>query len=292
MDIVIGATGHVGSALTHRLLTMGKATTIVTHSPQKQKVQELEQQGAKVAVADVYDTESLHDIFQKGERLFMLNPPGDFTKDSVQMEKQSVQNMLEALVGTPIKKVVAESTYGATKGDGIGDLGILYEMEEGLRESEIPLSVVRGAYYMSNWDGFLQTARDHGYIPSFYPENFKLSMVSPKDLGEFGAKLMTEPITSQGIYYVEGPRQYTPREVARAFGKFLGRDVRVHVVPEDQWVDTLLDQGFSPESAQSMAKMTEVTLHGKFKRPPNPVHGSTTLESYIAKLVHDNSTVH
>lgn len=284
MDIIIGATGNVGSALAKRLLSMEKPTTIVTHSPQN--VEEWQNRGATVAVVDIRDSDALRDVLSTGERLFMLNPPGDVTQNSIQQEKETVQSMLEALTGTSIKKVVAESTYGAQKGDGLGDLGVLFEMEEGLRESRIPLSVVRGAYYMSNWDMALESAHDQGFIYSLYPESFALPMVSPKDLGEFGAKLMTEPIQSHGTYYVEGPQKYSPAQVATAFSKALGHKVKTIEIPQDRWVPWMMENGMSKESAESTAKMTKITLERDYKVPRNPVHGSTTLESYISQLVH------
>jgi hypothetical protein len=51
-------------------------------------------------------------------------------------------------------------------GNGIGDLGVLYEFEQAVLAAGLPTSIVRAAYYMSKWDSALDTARDEGVVRS------------------------------------------------------------------------------------------------------------------------------
>jgi uncharacterized protein YbjT (DUF2867 family) len=106
----------------------------------------------------VYDIDQLRSIIQQGKRLFVLNPPAPIVTDTAQEERRSVQSILSALRGSGIEKIVAESVYAAQPGDRIGDLGVLYELEQGLLKTGIPTSIIRAAYYMSNWDMALATA--------------------------------------------------------------------------------------------------------------------------------------
>jgi uncharacterized protein YbjT (DUF2867 family) len=149
MYIILGATGHVGSAVAETLLAQGEEVMVVTRD--KGKSEEWKQKGAKVAVADVNNVDELRQIFREGKRLFLLNPPASPSTDTVVEERKSMHSIISALKGSGIEKIVAESTYGAQAGDGIGDLGVLYEMEQKLAESDIPSTIIRGAYYMSNW---------------------------------------------------------------------------------------------------------------------------------------------
>ncbi|MCF0060261.1 NAD(P)H-binding protein [Dyadobacter chenwenxiniae] len=148
MYIILGATGHVGSAVAETLLTKGERVTVVTRDPAKSD--QWKQKGAEVAVADVHDVKRLRQIFQTGKRLFLLNPPASPDTDTVAEEKKSLASIMAAVEGSDFEKIVAQSTYGAHDGEGVGDLGVLYELEQKLSESRIPFSVVRGAYYMSN----------------------------------------------------------------------------------------------------------------------------------------------
>ena len=63
-----------------------------------------------------------------------------------------MRSIVEALRDTALEKIVAESTYEAQPVEHAGDSGVLYEMEKALAAQSIPHSIVRAAYYMSNWD--------------------------------------------------------------------------------------------------------------------------------------------
>jgi uncharacterized protein YbjT (DUF2867 family) len=283
MHIILGGPGNIGSVLASRLLERGEKVTIVSHDEKKRK--EWEGKGAKVAVVDVLEVDKLRKVLDTGERLFLLNPPADPATDTARQEEKTVTAILDALQGSKIQKVVAESTYGAQPGKGIGDLGVLYEMEQVLSRMGIPSSVMHGAYYMSNWAFSVQQIRETGKLYSLYPADFKLPMVSPADIGEFGADLMLEPLEKTGDYYIEGPEQYSPGDVAEAFREALGKPVEVVVIPQADWVSFLQQGGFSHQAAESMAAMTKITLEQDYKTPQTPVKGKTTLKEFIRGVV-------
>ncbi len=287
MHIILGGTGHVGSALVKRLLDAGEPVTLITHNPKKSgregKAKHDVPQRAKVALADVHDVPALRKIFQQGTRLFLLNPPAAPATDTDAEERATAKSIIEALQGTHFEKIVAESTYGAQPVERAGDLGILYDMEKALQAQPVPFSVIRAAYYMSNWDAALKTAREEGVIDSMYPEDFKLPMVAPQDLGEFAARLMTEPAGKTGLFYVEGPEQYGPGDVAAAFSEALNKPVSVRVAPREKWEEAFKAMGFSPAAAKSYAAMTAIT-RDRLYTADTPVRGKTSLRAYVQAL--------
>lgn len=283
MHIVLGATGHVGSAVTTALLDRGQPVTVVTRNGDR--AEPFRRRGAAVAVADVGDTQALRSVFQRGRHAFLLMPSADPSTDTVAEERRTVASIVRALEGVDLQKVVVQSTYGAQPGEGLGDLGVLYEFEQAVRAVGLHTSVVRGAYYMSNWDAALDTARGEGVVHTFLPADFALPMVAPADLGRVAARLLTEDVDDAGVHYVEGPGPYAAEDVARAFADALGRGVRVAETPRAAWVDAFRALGFSAAAAASYARMTGATLDGA-ERPATPERGPTTLTSYIASLVH------
>lgn len=283
MYIILGATGHIGSAVAQSLLDQGESVTIITHDAKKKA--EWQQKGATVALTDVYDTDPLRAVFQQGKRLFVLNPPAPITTDTAGEERRSVQSILAALRNSGIEKIVAESVYAAQPGDRIGDLGVLYELEQGLIKTGIPTSIIRAAYYMSNWDMALATAQQTSQVPTLYPPDFTLPMVAPQDLGVVGARLLQEPIDQTGLHYVEGPARYSSAAVAAAFGKALGKAVKAVETPRQDWVSRLQQTGFSQPAAESMAAMTAITLAQTYELPDAPIRGTITLQDYISALV-------
>ena len=177
MYIVLGGTGRVGSALTRELLARGETVTVISHDPDKREP--WQRRGAGFALADVGDTAALREIFARGRRLFLLNPPAPPDTDTDAVEKARVRSIVDALHGSALERIVVESTYGAQPAQRAGDLGVLYDLEQALRLQSIPHRAIRAAYYMSNWDAALATARERGAVESFFPADFLLPMVAP-----------------------------------------------------------------------------------------------------------------
>jgi len=247
--------------------------------------------GAKVAVADVHDVDSLRNIFRQGKRLFLVNPPADPSTDTDAEERKTVASLVAALEGSGLEKIVAESTYGAQPGERCGDLCILYDMEQALHAQSIPATIIRAAYYMSNWDVSLETARTECVVHTLYPPGFKLPMVAPQDLGQVAARLLTEPVESSGLHYVEGPERYSPTDAAVAFAHALGKPVQVVAASREQWKETFKSMGFSEPAAESYARMTAISVDERYSMPESPERGTVSLQHYISSLVgRDSST--
>ena len=75
MHVILGGTGHIGSALAQALLDCDEPVLIVTHDADKRS--DWGARGAEVAVVDVADTHALREVFRRGTRAFLLNPPAD-----------------------------------------------------------------------------------------------------------------------------------------------------------------------------------------------------------------------
>jgi uncharacterized protein YbjT (DUF2867 family) len=282
MHIILGATGHVGSAVAMTLLEQGEAVTVVTRDAGR--AEPFTQRGAAAAIADIHDTDTVRAVLRRGRSAFLLMPPADPSTDTVTEERRTVASIVRAVQGTDLQKVVLQSTYGAQPGEGLGDLSVLYEFERAVAALGVHTSIVRAAYYMSNWDSALATARDEGVVHTFFPSDFALPMVAPADLGRVAARLLTSEIDHTGVRYVEGPTTYTPADVAHAFAQALGRDVRAVETPRSEWLSAFQALGFSPAAAASYARMTAVTVD-RVERPDTPERGHTTLAEYINALV-------
>lgn len=283
MFIVMGATGHVGAGVADHLLAHGHNVTILTRHPGDCGA--WVDKGAAVVEADAENSRSLKEAFRRGTRAFLLNPPADPTSDTDATERRTIANILGALEGSDLEKVVAASTYGAQPGEAIGDLSTLWQLEEGLRSQPIPAAINRGAYYMTNWLGFLEVVRSTGVLPSMFPSDTKMPMVAPADLGRAAAERLMAPVDDISIQYIEGPVRYTPQDVAEALSVALNREVAMDVAPRETWTDVFRSSGFSSEAACAYARMTAVSLDSDFGTPVSPRHGATDLRTFIADAV-------
>ena len=281
MFIVMGGTGNVGGAVTSALLAQGEPVAIVTR--RRAKAAHWIELGARVLEADVLEPTSLRAAFRQGKRAFVLNPPADPTHDTDALERRTVRCILEALEDCGLEKVVAASTAGAQAGDRIGDLSVLWELEQGLHDQPIPAAIQRGAYYMSNWDAQLATARESGRLQSMIPAQMSVPMVSPADLGQLAAQPLRSPLHDIGVRHVEGPRRYSPNMVAQVFSELLGRTVEVTVTPREQLRQGFEALGFCEAAAHSYARMTALSIDRHLELPHEALRGPTTLEEHLRR---------
>jgi uncharacterized protein YbjT (DUF2867 family) len=261
--------------------------TVVTR--ERSRAEALERAGAMIAVADVRDVEAIRAIFRTGRRAFLLNPPADVRGDNDIEERLTASAIVAAVKGSGLEKIVAASTYGAQPGERLGDLNVLFDFEEGLRTQGVPVAINRGAYYFSNWLAQIGAVRKEGKLQSFFPADFRLPMVSPRDLGEAAARRLAEPVDATGLHHVEGPRRYSPQDVADALAAAVKRPVEVEVVPREHWEAAFRTIGFSVAAAHSYARMTAATLDEHYEMPGEPERGIDTLQEFVYRCVSDRA---
>lgn len=283
MYVIMGATGHVGGAAARALRHAGREVIAITR--EASHAGSLRGIGAEVAEADVRDIDTLRGVFRRGRRAFLLNPPADVSGDTDVEERETTRCILAALDGSGLERIVAESTYGAQPGERLGDLSVLHELEQGLRAQPIPATIQRAAYYMSNWDDAFGPVREKGELPTMLPPDLKLPMVAPADLGAVAARLLQGDDDPAALVYVEGPERYSSADVAAAFGRALGRDVRPVAISRDNWEATYRRLGFSAAAAASYARMTALSVDEGFAMPDRPLRGQVTLDAYVGELV-------
>ncbi|TFW19814.1 NAD-dependent epimerase/dehydratase family protein [Massilia arenosa] len=282
MFVIMGASGHVGAEVMRALVQAEQHVIAVTHDPAHARA--WEGTGVQTAIADLEQPESLRQVFRRGRRAFLLNPPAAVDGDTDARERHTAACIVEAVRDAGLEKVVIESTGGARPGERLGDLNVLWELEEGVRRLGVPAAINRAGFYMSNWDAQLPAIRETGKLVSLFPRGLKLPMAAPRDLGAAAAKRLLSPVTDTGIRYVEGPERYSADDVAAAFAAALQRDVQVEVVPRDGWVASFRSLGFSEPAAQSYARMTG-TVMDDLDLPGDPLRGTVPLQDYIRSLV-------
>ncbi len=231
---------------------------------------------------DVGDTDALCAVLSRGKRAFLLNPPADPATDTNSEELRTGRSIAEAIKASDLEKVVVASTYGAQRGDAIGDLSVLWEFEQLVAATGVPAAIDRGAYYFTNFDQLVESAKQ-GVLPTPFGQDFILPMVSPIDLASAAVARLMSTINDTGVQFVEGPTRYAMSDGARVFAQALGRDVKVQQIPRDEIEDNFRSLGFSVPAARAYARMTMATLDGA-EMPTELTRGRVTLEDHIASL--------
>lgn len=284
MNLILGATGRVGSVLVANLLKKGQPVRAVIRS--SVKAPDLISKGVEVFVADYFDGAALKKAFQGGSSVFLLTPENPECNDFINESRTIINNYREAIISAKINKIIGLSSGGAQHESGTGNLVASYLLEHSFASLENEQTFVRPAYYYSNWMGYLELVKEHGILPTFFPPEMKLPMVAPADVGAFLAELMSDDTPHERIYEISGPYAYSSSEIAQIFATVLERSVTVQQVSPEAWESTLLQAGFSQDGARNLMLMTKAVIDGRTKdTTPNPIRCATDFKTYLKNII-------
>lgn len=284
MNLILGATGRVGSMLVTNLLKKGQPVRAVIRS--SVKAPDLISKGVEVFVADYFDGAALKKAFQGGSSVFLLTPENPECVDFINESRTIIKNYREAIISAKVTKIIGLSSGGAQHPSGTGNLVASYLLEHAFSDLEIEQTFVRPAYYYSNWIGYLELVKEHGILPTFFPPAMKLPMIAPEDVAAFLAELMCDATPHERIYEITGPYAYSSLEIAQIFAAVLERSVTVQQIPPEAWESTLLQAGFSKDGAHNLMLMTQAVIDGKTKNTtPNPFRCATDFKTYLKNII-------
>jgi uncharacterized protein YbjT (DUF2867 family) len=241
MYAITGITGKVGGALAKNLLAEGQPVRAVIRDANKGRA--WAELGCEVSLADMEDATALTSAFTGATGVFIL-PPSEFDPEPGYPEAQRViDSVVSALTGAKPASVLCLSTIGAdAERDNL--LSQRTMMEEALMKLGLPLTILRAGWFIENtvWDA--PSACGAGVIHSFLqPTDQAFAMVATADVGRVAADLMRGTWIGTRIVELEGPRRVSPDDLALAFGRALGKAVRVETVPRDGWETLFRAQG-------------------------------------------------
>jgi uncharacterized protein YbjT (DUF2867 family) len=283
MNIVLGASGQVGSMLVDNLLKKGEPVRAVIRNDLK--AQELENRGAEVIIADYLDLEALKKAFYGGKSVFLLTPENPTCDNFLRETQLLLNNYRESILQSGATKIVGLSSGGAHIESGAGNLEASYMLEHTFSEINIEQVYVRPAYYFSNWLGYLDLVKDYGILPTFFPPEMKVPMIAPPDVAEFLSDAMICKTKQERIYEIAGPQLYSSLDIAKIFGDFLNKNVSVQQVLPEEWESTLIQAGFSKDGAKNLMLMTQAVIDGKTKNEAiNPIQFYTDFRKYLINI--------
>jgi uncharacterized protein YbjT (DUF2867 family) len=285
MYVIAGVSGNTGSIVANTLLEQGKKVRVLVRDAAKGELWKA--RGAEVALASVDDEEALTRAFEGATAAYILSPPDVASKDFIGERRATIESIARAVERSKVPHVVFLSSVGAQHEAGTGPIRTLHFGEERLAKTPAKTTFIRAAYFLDNWASVLSAAA-HGKLPSFLPPDRVVPMVSTKDIGLVAAKALLEPPTGKTeIIELSGARDYSPRELATALGKIVGKPVEIDTAPLEAVVPAFTSFGFSTNVAGLFQEMYAgiangaVAFEGKGARQ---VRGSVDAETAFRAL--------
>lgn len=272
--------GHVGRHLTRSLIRAAVCPLLLLRDPERLEP-EL-RAVADVAVADSRDPGEVIAATRGVDALYWVDPPtlGDRPLDDY---ARATDALVQAVTANRIRRVVFQSSVGAEKRRGAGEIDGLAATELALDRLGIDVTHLRCGYFFTNL-AFQADAIRSGSIPVLLPIDARMSWVAPRDIAEVAAGLLLSPGWSgRRVQAVHGPVDLSWHEVAQLLTEELGRPVEARRIPDEEMRDAYLAMGMSPSWTEAMLGMSIGLREGFVPEQPRTVATTTptTLRSWI-----------
>jgi len=280
---VMGITGQVGGAVVRHLLANGQQVRGLVRDPAKAR--DWEAKGVELASAESGDASALTTAVRGTDGAFVMLPPFFAPSPDFREARAIADALAQALAAAKPGKVVVLSTVGGHHDHGVGILAQLHILENALAALPVPTAIVRAAWFMENaaWD--VESAKA-GTIASFLlPLDRAIPVVATDDIGRVIAETLTGEWSGRRVIELEGPRRYSPNDLAAAFASALGHPVTAQIVPRETWDGLFRSQGAADPALR--IEMLDAFNSGwaDFQGPPAlQVKGRVKLDEVIRSL--------
>lgn len=266
--LITGATGKVGSLLVKDLTEAKASVKALVRT--EEKGESLRAQGIEPVIGDFDKPETLLPALAGSKRVFLLSAP-----DERMVERES--NFIEAARRAGVAQLVKLSAFGVSE-DAQFSLGQWhYQIEQQVKQSGIPFTILRPNGFMQNMFGNARTIREQGVFYAPLGEA-KVSIIDARDIARVASIALTNEGHEGRIYELTGPEALSYQEVAEKFSAVLGKEVRYIDVPMEAARQGMLDAGMQAWLADAIVELLEHYITGGAARVTETVKEVTGSE--------------
>ncbi len=215
MHLILGGTGTVGGAVVRELMSRNESVRVLTRSPEKVRALPY---GAEAVVGDLRDPGGYHRVFSGFDTLFLINA---VSETELQEGLAAVNEARRAGAA----RIVYVSAHDAEKGPHVPHLASKLAIEEAIRRSGVPYTILRPNNFYQNDYWFRAAIQRHGVYPQPIGD-VGLSRVDVRDIAEAAANALTRSGFENRAFALVGPEPLTGADCARAYSEVFGREVR------------------------------------------------------------------
>jgi uncharacterized protein YbjT (DUF2867 family) len=272
--------GHVGSHVLRRLVQAGAYPRVLMRDPGV--LDPVWHDHVEAVACDQDDPDAVLDATRGVEALFWVSPTLP-DADPVAAHARLGGHVAKAVTENGIARTVFQSSVGAEKRRGAGEIDGLARTEEALDATGAPVLHLRAGYFFSNLLMDLDALRA-GVLRTANPLDAPMPWVDPRDVAEVAAGRLLRPWRQGGVTAVHGPEHLTFSQVASILTTALGRPVRVERLSDDELRAGLGAVGLGEAQVEAIVGMS-TGLRDDFV-PEQPRSALTTTPSTLAGWAH------
>jgi uncharacterized protein YbjT (DUF2867 family) len=188
--LVTGATGKQGGAVIRHLRAKGFPLRALTRNPDQPEARALiNQTGVEIARGDYEDKPSLLRALEDVYGVFSVQTP---FPDGVETEVRQGTALIDAAHSSDVSHFVYSSVGSADQHTGIPHFESKWKIEEHLRGTGMPYTILRPVYFMENWLQMKDMIDQGKVMLPLTPETI-LQQIAVDDIGAFAAMVFEHP---------------------------------------------------------------------------------------------------
>ncbi len=286
MYAVAGVTGHTGFLVARTLLDRGESVRAIVRN--REHIYKWRDRGAEVMVADLTDVPALAMALERVKGAYLLSPQSLY--DNRPLEKWGRQNesIVTAVQKARLKNTVFLSSIGAHQKQSPGLVRALYDAEQKFKVAQVPVTVLRPAYFYENWIPALSTVHEKDQLPTYLNPGRSIPMVSVEDVARTAVDLLLNPADSSRVVELSGPREYSPKDIQNILEQDLNRKLALFHYSEKEWRKLWDKEEVDPEMIELLTETCNGLNRKKIKFSGNNVEsrkGTVTMEDFLGKWV-------
>jgi uncharacterized protein YbjT (DUF2867 family) len=257
--LVTGATGKQGGALARLLLKRGHRVHAFVRSPDSPAARELAERHAELVPGDFDDPESLERAMQGVDAVFAMATP--FQGGGLEGEVRHGRHLIDAAKIARVRHFIYSSVAGADQNTGIPHFETKHVVEEHLRRSGLPYTIVAPVFFMENFlgDSYVQGLRE-GVLSLPLAPHRGLQLVPMADLAAFCTRVMEWPEELYGKRFEVASDEVTGEQAAALLSYVSGHKLHFAETPLEAVRSANEDLGIMFEWLQRVGYHANISL--------------------------------
>ncbi len=271
-------TGHVGRHVVTALLRAGVRPLLLLRDPSRLDPRLRDE--VDLAVVDQFDPASVVAATAGVDALFWVDPTTG-SEDPLGDYARATEAVTRAVTVNGIRRVVFQSSVGAERRSGAGEIDGLAATEVALDATGVDVTHLRCGFFFSNLELYLDEIRS-GTLAVILPPDQPLAWVAPRDIAEVAvARLLSADWSGRCVQAVHGPVDLTWQQAAEIASAAIGHPFVVERIADDEMRERLrgsgmtdglveavvgmstgLREGFTPEQVRTVRTTTPTSLAG------------------------------
>jgi uncharacterized protein YbjT (DUF2867 family) len=277
MIAIMGASGHTGRAAAAALLQQGERVRAIARS--RERVQDLADRGAEVAVGEASDARFLAGAFRGSDVVYTLIPQHPSHPDYPAFQDEIGEATAAGIRDAGVTRAVFLSSIGADRPSGTGPIAGLHRQEKRLAGvAGLSLLVLRPGYFFENYFTSLALIKQQGINGSAMAGDHAFPQIATADIAAAAAQVLRAR-DFQGLVVREllGPRDLTLEEGTRILGAAIGKpDLKYVQFPYDAALEGMTSAGLSKSAASLYVEMARGFNEGLVRSVQGRNERSTT----------------